>query len=148
VKVLAGAGAAAVLAVACAAASGGSAAGPDFKLVNAHWLLCPAGATDLTMCCPQPADPRRCVIPGVAPKPAGAPTALTAFARFKNLGTSGRATATFSTPGPGYSRCSVALPFTSTGGSVAAWCSLGSGVEGGSEPQVSIVNARPAGSSP
>ena len=147
-KALAVAGVVALVAVAYMSASRTGASNPDFRLVSGHWLLCPTGAADLTTCCPQPADPRRCVVPSNSTAVGVAPLALMAFGRFKKFGTSGGATATFSTVGSGRAECSVVLPFTPSGGTVAAWCSLGSALEVGSEPQVSVDNRRQARSSP
>jgi hypothetical protein len=103
---------------------------PKFELLNTHWLLCPSAATDLNMCCPQPADPRRCVIPS-----GSAPTDLIAFAHLRNTGAPGAAMATFSAPG---GTCSAAVPHTPTGSTAQAWCSLGQTPEPAAPPQISV----------
>jgi hypothetical protein len=103
---------------------------PKFELLSTNWLLCPASATDLKMCCPQPADPRRCVIPNGA-----APTDLIAVARLRNTGTPGGAMATLSAPS---ATCSATVPHTPTGSTAQAWCSLGVITEPAAPPQISI----------
>jgi hypothetical protein len=103
---------------------------PKFELVSTNWLLCPASSTDLKMCCPQPADPRRCVMPNGA-----APTDLIAVARLKNAGAAGGAMATFSAAG---ASCSAAVPQTPAGATVMAWCSFGATTEPAAPPQIFI----------
>ena len=136
---LAGLCAVVLIGIASSCATPGAVPAPDFKLVSAHWLLCPVQAGDLTMCCPQPADPRRCVVPNAG----AAPLALAAFGRFQNVGAAGSATATFTTTDAGRAKCSAVLPVTPSGGTTNAWCSLGPGVESAFGPQVSVDNTRP-----
>jgi hypothetical protein len=118
------------LAVAAVVIACGEPSTPKFELLSSHWLLCASGATDLKMCCPQPADPRRCVIPNGA-----APTDLIAFASLKNTGAPGGAMATFSAPGV---TCSAAVPHTLTGQTAQAWCSLGTTPEPVVPPLITI----------
>jgi hypothetical protein len=117
---------------------------PRFQLVNAHWLLCPSQGVGLAKCCPQPSDPRRCVVPTAAGSEPGsvgsAPTKLVAFGRFKNAGAAGRATATFSNRGSPRAECSTTLPFTPAGAITETWCSLGSAPEDGPAPDVVLDN--------
>ncbi len=129
---------------ACSNTAGVSHSGPRFQVVSAHWLLCPENSADLRLCCPQPADPRRCVVPGPSSagsvNPSGAPTELVAFARFKNAGFGGTATATFSAHQLAEASCSTPVPYTAAGGSATAWCSLGVALEPGVDPAVHVID--------
>jgi hypothetical protein len=132
---------AASLAAGCSPVHGGTRPGAQFQLLNAHWLLCPSQTETLVKCCPQPSDPRRCVVPNVAGNPGSlgsAPTELVAFGRFKNAGVAGGAIAIFSSRGLPPAHCSAALPFTPAGGVTEAWCTLGSAPEEGAVPDVTL----------
>ncbi len=118
------------LAVAAVVMACGEPSAPKFELVTTHWLLCASGATDLNMCCPQPADPRRCVMPN-----GEAPTDLIAFASLRNMGAAGGATAMFSAPGV---TCSAAVPHTPAGATAQAWCSFGAIPEPAGPPQMTL----------
>jgi hypothetical protein len=117
----------------CSNNAGSPPSQPKFKVVAANWLLCPHGVDGLKSCCPQPADPRRCVFPNGA-----APTELVAFARFTNAGAPGRATATFTNGDETSAACSAAVPFTEAGATTSAWCSLGAVFEPNAPPHVDV----------
>lgn len=117
----------------CSSDAGSLPSQPQFKVVAAHWLLCPQAVDDLKGCCPQPADPRRCVFPN-----GSAPTDLVAFARFTNSGAPGGATATFTGADIARSNCIATVPYTQAGATSSAWCSLGPVFEPTTPPVVVI----------
>ena len=120
----------------CASQSSPATSKPNFQVIVANWLLCPQSATDLKACCPQPADPRRCVMPAGT-----APSELVAYVRFRNAGAAGGGMATLGIDGDEASRCPAPVPFTEAGATTIAWCSLGAKPEPLSPPAIISVVA-------
>lgn len=122
----------------CASQTSPTTSKPEFQVIVANWLLCPQSTTDLKACCPQPADPRRCVMPSGT-----APTELVAYARFRNVGAAGGGMATLGIDEDAESRCPAPVPFTETGATTIAWCSLGAKPEPLAPPAIISVVASP-----
>ena len=70
-----------------------------------------------------------------------APSQLFAYARFRNAGAAGDGMATLGVDGDAQSRCPAQIPFTESGATAIAWCSLGAKPEPLSPPAVISVVA-------